>query len=70
MNTPDPLNGIELAYPLEQLGQTGMTMREYYAAQALKGILANPSNCKIGREDICMLAFGYGDQMVAESKIK
>lgn len=36
--TPD----YEHAFPTERLGNLGMTLRDYFAARAMQGILANP----------------------------
>lgn len=55
----------------------GMTMREWYAGMALKGILANQTWCGEGMRGLtpdqiarlaALNAFGYADAMLAESK--
>jgi hypothetical protein len=42
---------------------TGMTLRDYFAAKAMQGLLADPSN-DMYIEDIAKLAYEYADAML------
>lgn len=65
-------------YNSMKYGETGMTLRDYFAAKVLQGLCANPGgpfqrnemsgwdivNCKY--EDIVKMAYGIADTMLAE----
>ncbi len=48
-------------------GHRGMTKREYFAAMALQGLLANPSTI-LKQADIPELSFEYADAMIRQGK--
>lgn len=43
----------------------GLTKREYFAALALQGLLANPENLKLGRR-VSRIAVEYADNLIEE----
>ncbi len=55
------------AYPIvsDDLCATGMTLRDYFAAAALQGLLADPSNGNPYRGN-AESAYIYADAMLAE----
>lgn len=48
-------------------GHRGLTKREYFAAVALQGMLANPS-INIAKSDLCNGAFNFADKMIRDGK--
>jgi hypothetical protein len=63
------------AYPLhpgvlpEWKGQTGMSLRDYFAGQALAGLLANPEMTALfSISEMAKPAFGAADAMIAARK--
>ena len=64
------------AFPLHNHGAqtlglhiTGMTLRDYFAAKAMQGILADP-NCRssVDYKDIAKYAYQLADEMLKASK--
>lgn len=58
------------AFPVTNDAKTdeaGMSMLEYYAGQALIGLLSNPNRAG-SYTDICQQAFQFGEEMVRESR--
>ncbi len=47
---------------------SGMTCREWWAAAALKGFLANPESVGLSYEQHAKAAFDMADAMIAESQ--
>lgn len=75
MPAPDKVGGGGPAFPGEQghipdgtWNQTwnpGLTVRQYYAAAALTGILANPAAIgKFTKEEIVFGSFGWADALL------
>ena len=50
-----------------QTYESGLTKREYFAAMALQGLLANPSTI-LKQADIPELSFEYADAMIRAGK--
>lgn len=50
-----------------QTYESGLTKREYFAARALQGMLANPS-INIAKSDLCNGAFNFADKMIRDGK--
>jgi hypothetical protein len=50
-----------------QTYESGLTKREYFAAMALQGLLANPSTI-LKQADIPELSFEYADAMIRQGK--
>lgn len=48
------------------LSCTGMSMRQYYAGQAMMGLLANPNNSKEFSHEIAEWAVMQADALLAE----
>ena len=48
----------------------GMTLRDYFAGQALAGCLMNYTTTKFGfgEDDVAKCAYNYADAMIAESE--
>lgn len=44
-----------------------LTLRDYFAAQALIGLLSNPTNIRTGVEEV---AYGIADEMIKQRTIK
>ena len=58
----------DAAFPEHRDGQRGMTLREWYAGQALVGLLAFPSadsEPQLRRDDAARVAYQYADAMLA-----
>lgn len=51
------------------VGMPGMTLRDYFAAAALQGMLADPSNGLAARSS-AMSAYIFADAMLTERKLK
>lgn len=60
------LNGSQGAHRLEEPGQ-GMTLRDYFAAKAMQGILADDSNNIAGIE---VVAYEIADRMLEALQLK
>lgn len=58
------------AFPMSSVdSQTGMSLREWFAGQALAGICANPNNHNI--QEVCArISYAQADAMIAEGKKK
>ena len=56
------------AFPSGLYCEYGMSLRDYFAAQALAGILANPAGVtdEFTTKDIVSAAYRYADLMLAE----
>jgi hypothetical protein len=57
-----PIDGVVY---LEQVGPTGVTVREWFAGLALQGMLAN-SQVLLTNADVVDSAFQLADRMLAE----
>lgn len=55
---------IEYAFPIPGIGVTGMTLRDYFAAKALEGVLSNCQGVIDGSE--VQTAFEIADAMMEE----
>jgi hypothetical protein len=55
-----------LAFPSEYYAEQGMTLRDYFAAAALQGLLANGYNGSCNRAAIN--AYDYADAMIEARK--
>jgi hypothetical protein len=44
--------------------QTGMELRDYFAAKAMQSLLWNPDAGLDSKEDICLAAYEYADMMM------
>lgn len=60
---PLPLGTANCAEP-EQSG--GMTLRDYFAAKVLQGLVAGDINPDAKPEDFAAVAYGLADAMLAE----
>jgi hypothetical protein len=60
---PRPTSGVD------QYAQTGMTLRDYFAAKALQGILTD-AEIAMGISEIAELAYKYADAMMKAREIK
>ena len=58
---PRPTSGVD------QYAQTGMTLRDYFAAKALQGILTD-AEIAMGISEIAELAYKYADAMMEARK--
>ena len=56
-----------MSHEQKQTGVWGLTKREYFAAMALQGMLANPS-INIAKSDLCNGAFNFADKMIRAGK--
>lgn len=48
-------------------GQGGMTLRDWFAAMAMQGILSNPETVRHGQDgpsSVCNAAFNFADKML------
>lgn len=62
-----PLPETAIGNVIAQNGQTGMTLRDYYAGQALIAILSKKDSLVInGQHTVAVTAFNYADSMIAE----
>ena len=50
----------------EQGGQAGMTLRDWFAGQALAGIMANPSVVEVPDGRVYQAAYRHADGMIAQ----
>lgn len=60
--TPD--NGTETMTTWQ--GQTGLTKREYFAAKAMQGILANPNLNKYSKDTLVNIAVSHAESIIIE----
>jgi len=44
--------------------ETGMDLRDYFAAKAMQSLLWNPDAGLDSKEDICLAAYEYADMMM------
>lgn len=44
--------------------ESGMTLRDYFAAKAMQSLLWNPDSQLDSKEDICEAAYEYADKML------
>jgi len=51
------------AFPVEQHDKDGMTLRDYFAAKAMQGILTDPE-IVMGATEIADLSYKYADAMM------
>ena len=61
------------AFPCQYQGDTrsdmsGLSMRDYFAAKALGGMLADPSLSSVTTHSIALAAYGYADAMLEARK--
>ena len=54
------------AFPFEKTGQPGMTLRDYFAAMAMHGMLANPTRGSFNCEATSSNSYAMADAMLAE----
>lgn len=47
-------------------GDTGMTLRDYFSAKALQGMLANPEGLSVSLKQIAKDAYTIADAMIKE----
>lgn len=59
-------NPNEPAFPLPEGKCNGLSKREYFAALAMQGILANPSNDHMKRSIFPEAAVAFADLLIAE----
>lgn len=52
----------------EVVGSHGLTVREYYAAQALVGLLSSGGHDEYDRPKIASLCFQYADAMIEQDR--
>lgn len=57
---------IETHPTMGSRGENGMSIRDYFAGQALAGMLANPISREYAPEREAVAAYGYADAMLAE----
>ena len=55
----------DAAFPSNEYGNLGMSLRDYFAGQALAGLLACP-NTSGGEQAFSLNAYKYADAMLAE----
>ena len=56
------------AFPSAGYGASGMTLRDYFAGQALAGMLGNP-NSRGASVEYASAAYRYADVMLAEREL-
>jgi hypothetical protein len=56
----------DMAFPSEALGQTGMTLRDWFAGMALSGIHANGKNERVELSLLAESAYEQADYMLME----
>jgi hypothetical protein len=49
-------------------GTTGMTLRDYFAAKAMQGLLAADTGCAMPAETVAELAYDQADAMLEARK--
>ena len=67
----DKTGGAAFPHVSTHLDRTGMTLRDYFAGQALMGIMVNPAIDESEEWDIptvCSAAYRISDYMIAERK--
>jgi hypothetical protein len=71
MNTQTNDGGSAFPVPPQQFNQflVGMTLRDYFAAAALQGMLADPSNGLAARSS-AKSAYIFADAMLTQRKLK
>lgn len=54
------------AFPCPRIGEDGMSLRDYFAAKAMQGLLASESGMMIGsgKEVVSKLAYKMADAMI------
>lgn len=65
------------AFPTESAGQTGastyrfegMTLRDYFAAKAINGLVASSSYCDLPYEKAARMAYSQADAMLETRKL-
>jgi hypothetical protein len=64
------LREAALPYPPEAGTQPGNSLRDYFAAAALQGMLAGPSGARVFDNPrlVACLAFGIADEMLRAAK--
>jgi hypothetical protein len=56
----------EMAFPSEALGQTGMTLRDWFAGMALQGLNAAPYVADWSEDDVIEMAWRQSEYMLKE----
>lgn len=51
----------------DEVGTPGMTLRDYFAAKAMQGLLSD-TEFDVGATSTAQIAFAIADAMIAESK--
>lgn len=61
-------NGNDRAFATQFSDQEGLTKREYFAAMAMQGIMANSDDAitRFSHEDIALIAVSTADALIAE----
>lgn len=60
----DRINTGGMAFPVPELFNTGMTLRDYFAAKAMNGILSRQNAGYLTDEDIAKQAYMMADAMI------
>ena len=68
MNTTSIPAFPSLSYELDDDRQSGMSLRDYFAAKALHGMLAGPMHSKSGDDIYARCAYDLADAMLAARK--
>ena len=55
------------AFPVPEAAYAGMTLRDYFAAKALTGLLMRPESDEHGDPELATQAYGLADAMLEES---
>ena len=79
MNTTPQINDGGPAFPCETYGlrngkettipTNGMTLRDYFAGQALEGMLSNPESIS-NKTSVAIHAYGFADAMIKAREVK
>jgi len=73
LKTKEDMNNIQQAFPvigdIERIHDGGMTLLDYFAGQALTGILAKTEYQSYRRDDLAKAAYTMGKEMM-ELKLK
>lgn len=64
-----PLAASTMPNGEHQWHEYGMSLRDWFAGQALAGMLSNPE-CITGRPAVAVHAYGYADAMIAAREVK
>jgi hypothetical protein len=51
-------------FPTSVHQKEGMTLRDYFAAQAMQSLLWNPDANLDSKDDVCTAAYEYADEMM------